>query len=303
MKLVLGVAIAITLMVVDHRRHDSLQQLRDTVAIVNYPIQLAAETPGDFIKWTSESISNYNHLLDENRRLNKENLLLQGGMQRFKALEEENQLLRDQLGASLRVGERVTLAEMTKVDLSPYRQQIWINRGSNAGVFTGQAVIDAHAIMGQVIEVTPFRSAILLITDTLHSIPVQVLRTGLRTVAKGTGRINNLELPYLPRSADVRVGDLLVSSGLGGRYPSDYPVARITSVGRDPNGATTIAAAPLARLAVDEQVMLVWSLDEKLQAVPVDEPAEEPAEESADEPVNEPADEPADEAEQGESEE
>jgi rod shape-determining protein MreC len=271
-------------MVVDHRRHDYLQPLRDTVALVNFPAQLAAETPGDFINWVTESISNYNHLLDENRRLKKENLLLQGGVQRFKALEEENQLLRDQLGASLRVGERVTLAEMTKVDLSPYRQQIWINRGSNAGVFTGQAVIDAHAIMGQVIEVTPFRSTILLITDTLHSIPVQILRTGLRTVAKGTGRVNNLELPYLPASADVRVGDLLVSSGLGGRYPADYPVARITSVGRDVNGATMIAAAPLARLAVDEHVMLVWSLDEKLQAVPVVEP-------------------PADEAVPGESEE
>ena len=260
-------------MIADHR-YDKMQTVRDGIAFINYPVQLLAELPSNTSNWINKSFISYTLLLQENETLRNKNQELQGMMLRFEALEEENHHLRDQLGASLRVGERVTLAEMIKVDLSPYRQQIWIDRGSAAGVFVDQAVIDAHAIMGQVIEVTPFRATILLITDSLHSIPVRVARTGLRTIAKGTGRIDNLELPYLPASADVRVGDLLISSGLGGRYPSDYPVARITSVGRDVTGAKAVSATPLARLAEDKQVMLVWNLDDKLKAAPIEDSGE-----------------------------
>ena len=252
---------AVGLLIANHKT-DKLQPLQDSIAVVAYPIQLAAEIPADIVDWIGETFSTHTSLLEENRLLHRENQQLRGQMLRFESLEEENAHLREQLGATLRVGERVTLAELTNVDLSPYRQQVWINKGSNAGVYAGQAVVDAHAVMGQVTEVTPFRATVLLITDTLHSIPVKILRTGLRTLAHGSGRIDRLELPYLPDNADVIVGDLLVTSGLGEHFPADYPVARVTAVDRDPgSGFRTVVATPLARLAQDKEVMLVWQSD------------------------------------------
>jgi rod shape-determining protein MreC len=125
-------------------------------------------------------------------------------------------------------------------------------------------VIDAHAIMGQITEVTPFRAKVIMITDPMHAIPVRVLRSGLLTVAKGTGRVDSLELPFLPNSADISVGDLLISSGLGGRYPADYPVARVTQIDQDSStGAPVVYAMPLAKLAQSRDVMLVWQIDQR----------------------------------------
>jgi rod shape-determining protein MreC len=234
---------------------------------------MIAAVPANVFGWLNEQITSHQTLISTNRRLTAENSELQGRMLRFQALEEENSRLRTQLSASLSVGDRVTLAELVGVNLSPYKQEVIIGRGSTAGVYSGQAVINDKGVMGQVTRVTPFRSTVLLITDTLHSIPVRVLRTGLRTIALGTGRIDRLELPYLPDSANIRVGDMLVTSGLGGRFPPDYPVARITSIekGKDMR-ASIVVATPLANLAQDHDVMLVWSIDGSL-----DLPAEETA--------------------------
>lgn len=250
------------MLIADHKSN-KLQPLKDGLAIITYPIHLIAEIPANFAGWIGETFSSHTTLLSDNAQLRQQNRQLKGMMLRFESLEEENNQLREQLGASLRVGERVTLAELTNVDLSPYRQQVWINKGSNAGVHIGQAVVDAHAIMGQVTQVTPFRATVLLITDSLHSIPVQILRTGLRTIAHGSGRIDKLELPYLPDNADIHVGDLLVTSGLGEHFPADYPVARITAIDLDPaSRIRTVIATPLAKLAQDKNVMLVWQAEQ-----------------------------------------
>jgi len=264
--------IAVVLMVMDHK-YQRLEVLRNSVAVASEPLFMIAGVPANVFGWLNEQITSHQTLISTNRRLTAENSELQGRMLRFQALEEENSRLRTQLSASLSVGDRVTLAELVGVNLSPYKQEVIIGRGSTAGVYSGQAVINDKGVMGQVTRVTPFRSTVLLITDTLHSIPVRVLRTGLRTIALGTGRIDRLELPYLPDSANIRVGDMLVTSGLGGRFPPDYPVARITSIekGKDMR-ASIVVATPLANLAQDHDVMLVWSIDGSL-----DLPAEETA--------------------------
>jgi rod shape-determining protein MreC len=256
--------IAIVLMVLDHK-YQRLEMLRNSVSIASEPLFMLARIPADAVSWIDEQVTSHQTLISENRRLSDENRELQGSMLRFRALEEENSRLRTQLSASLNVGDRVTLAELVGVNLSPYRQEVIIGRGSTAGIYLGQAVINDKGVMGQVTRTTPFRSTVLLITDTLHSIPVRVLRTGLRTIAIGTGRIDRLELPYLPDSANIRVGDMLVTSGLGGRFPPDYPVARITSIesGKEMR-ASTVVATPLANLAQDHDVMLVWSIDGSL---------------------------------------
>jgi rod shape-determining protein MreC len=260
-------------MFTDHR-DDRLDTFRNVIAYTSQPLFVLASIPADTFGWIDEQVSTHQTLIEENRRLAAENRELQGRMLRFRALEEENGRLRTQLSASLSVGDRVTLAELVGVNLTPYRQEVIIGKGTTAGVYPGQAVINDKGVMGQVTRITPFRSTVLLITDSLHSIPVRVLRTGLRTIAHGTGRIDRLELPYLPDSANIQVGDMLVTSGLGGRFPPDYPVARITSIdmGNDMR-ASTVVATPLANLAQDHEVMLVWSIDGSLDLT-TDEPAE-----------------------------
>ncbi|MBZ4024176.1 rod shape-determining protein MreC, partial [Rhodobacter sp. TJ_12] len=170
----------------------------------------------------------------ENKRLHQENLTLSARLQRFDALESENERLRNLLGSAFKVGERVLIAELLQVDLDPYRQQVLVDKGTLSGVFVGQPVLDANAVMGQVERANPLTSTVLLITDARHSLPVKVNRNGLRSIATGSGLIDQLNLLHVPKKADIRVGDLLVTSGLGGTYPPGYPVARVTEVSIEP---------------------------------------------------------------------
>ena len=169
--------------------------------------------------------------------------------------------LRDLLGSSFKIGDRVLIAELLSVDLDPYRQQVLVNKGTSSGVFVGQPVLDANAVMGQVVRVNPCPRPCCLITDASHGLPVQVNRNGLRTVAQGTGFVNRLELPHLPKNADVQVGDLLVTSGLGGHFPPGYPVARVAEVRQEPGKPfATVIAEPTASLDRSREVLLVWTL-------------------------------------------
>jgi rod shape-determining protein MreC len=239
-----------------------LEGIRAAVSFVTYPLQYVAQAPAALIDSISESFRSREHLAEENYRLQEENQKLRGRMLRFESLEAENIRLRGQLGAALKLGDRVSLAEIAAVDLDPYKHQVAINRGSLAGVFPGQAVVDAKAVMGQVSHTSPLSATVLLITDSGHSLPVRVLRNGLRTIAVGTGQIDRLELPYVLPNADIRVGDLLVTSGLGGHFPPDYPVARVVALDTSKTGLFgRVVAEPLARLGRAQEVMLVWSID------------------------------------------
>jgi len=263
-RVLIAAGLSIALIVADHRQQH-LEQLRSTLAVIVYPLHYLASLPDTLGQALQGRLAKEEELRRSNRELQRDNLMLRARMQQFESLESENRRLRDLLGSSIRIGERVLIAELLSVDLDPYRQQVLINKGSATGIFPGQPVLDANAVMGQVVQVNPLTSSVLLITDASHALPVQINRNGLRTIAAGTGLINRLELSHLPNNADVREGDLLVTSGLGGHFPPGYPVARVAEVRHEPGKPfATVIATPTARLDRSREVLLVWTLPTSL---------------------------------------
>lgn len=172
------------------------------------------------------------------------------------------------------------IAELVAVEQDPFRQQVLINKGKTSGLFVGQPVVDANAVVGQVTHINPFSASVLLITDAAHALPVQVHRNGLRTIALGTGLINRLELPHLPNNADIKVGDLLTTSGMGGSFPPGYPVAEVIDVRREPGQPfASVIAQTTAHLDRIREVLLVWTLDPDIVAdsMPIEEDEAQPA--------------------------
>lgn len=259
MRLAIAVALSLVLLISDSRyRH--LEFLRSTLAVALYPIQYAAALPARLSRSVDGRLATEAELRERNTQLQRESLELKGRMQTFAAMQAENRRLRDLLGSSFKLRDRVLVAKLLEVDLDPYRQQVLVDKGSSSGIFVGQPVLDADAVMGQVVRTSPLTAMVLLITDAAHSLPVQINRNGLRTVASGSGLINQLDLLHLPKNADVRVGDLLVTSGLGGVFPPGYPVARITDVREDPGSHfASVLAEPTARLDRSHEVLLVWT--------------------------------------------
>jgi rod shape-determining protein MreC len=256
----LGVSLlSIALMTIDHRQHH-LDSMRSALSVVVYPLQLLVDLPGNTIDWFRESLSTRRQLQEENFSLRKQQLILNTQLQKLEALESENRHLRALLDSSFQVGERpMLIAALLSVDMDPYRHQIEINKGSLDNLFEGQPLLDSRGIMGQLIHVGPFTSTAMLITDPAHAIPVQINRNGLRTIALGTGKLDQLELPNIPNNVDIQVGDLLVSSGLGGRFPPGYPVAEVVEVEQDPGRAfSRVLARPRAQLDRSREVLLVW---------------------------------------------
>ncbi len=255
-----GVALlSIALMTIDHRQHH-LDSVRSALSVVVYPLKLLVDLPGNTVDWFRESLSTRRQLQEENFSLRKQQQVLNTQLQKLESLEAENRHLRALLDSSFQVGERpMLIAALLSVDMDPYRHQIEINKGSLDNLFEGQPLLDSRGVMGQLIHVGPFTSTAMLITDPAHAIPVQVNRNGLRTIALGTGKFDQLELPNIPNNADIQVGDLLVSSGLGGRFPPGYPVAEVTEVEQDPGRAfSQVLARPRAQLDRSREVLLVW---------------------------------------------
>jgi rod shape-determining protein MreC len=186
--------------------------------------------------------------------------LLMARLQKLSSLKVENIRLRELLKSSKKVNENVLIGELLAVDLEPFTRKITINKGSRENIYLGQPLIDANGVMGQTIHVNPFTSTAMLITDPNHAIPVQVNRNGLRAIAIGNGSPDVLEIPYLPNSADIVEGDLLTSSGLGGRFPPDYPVAIVNYVFKDASKPyAVVTATPTAHLETSREVLLVWT--------------------------------------------
>lgn len=251
--------VSLALMVLDHR-DDHLSRLRQAYSVLVYPIQMSVNLPFKTWQWASISLADRAALLSENAELKAEQLSYNVRLQRMAALEAENTRLRAILDSSARVGDRVLVAQILAVDLDPYRQRFWINRGLGDGVFVGQALLDANGVAGQIVRVEPFTSEAVLISDADHAVPVSVNRNGLRTIVVGTGDSGRLSLPYLTNSADIVPGDLLVSSGLGGVFPSGYPVGWVLDVHRRPGQSfAEVIAEPAAELDRDREVLLVWT--------------------------------------------
>ncbi len=264
-------------MFADHRQHH-LQAVRSALAVVTYPLQVLAQLPATATDWAASTFASRRQLAADYAELREANLLLMARLQKLDALESENLRLRNLLDSSIKVGERVLIGELIAMDLDPYTQRVTINKGSTSGVYDGQPVLDADAVMGQVVQTTPFTSDVLLVTDPSHALPVQVQRNGLRSIAVGTGRNSQLELPYLPINADIQEGDLLVTSGLDGTFPAGYPVAVVSAVSRRAGEAFPyVVATPRAHLDRVREVLLVWTMT-PLQVAKAKEQAREQAE-------------------------
>lgn len=256
-RFILLLILAIALMVLDHR-NEHLVEVRKDLAALLHPVQLLVSAPTKISRSVSESFTSRDRLAEENRRLQQEALILNARMLRMEALEAENARLRALLDSTKKVGDQILIAEILSVDLNPFRNMILINRGSDDGAYVGQAVIDANGVIGQITRDRRVSSEAMLITDVDHAIPVELVRNRLRTIAVGTGELDRLSLPYLPVSADIRTGDLLITSGLGGKFPPGYPVGTVRDVRRVTGlPFLEIYAEPAAALNRIREVLLI----------------------------------------------
>ncbi|MGY1891572.1 rod shape-determining protein MreC [Pseudomonas sp. SDT291_1_S447] len=256
--LVLAV-LSVALMVVD-ARFDLLKPARKQASLVLMDAYWITDLPGRLWEGIASQFGSRTELFAENEKLKTENLLYQGRMQKLAALTEQNVRLRELLNSSALVNEKVEVAELIGMDPNPFTHRIIINKGERDGVVLGQPVLDARGLMGQVVELMPYTSRVLLLTDTTHSIPVQVNRNGLRAIASGTGNPERLELRHVADTADIKEGDLLVSSGLGQRFPAGYPVATVKEVIHDSGQPFAIVrAVPTAALNRSRYLLLVFS--------------------------------------------
>lgn len=258
MRIVAFILASLIMMTVDHRQ-GHLEKVRSALSVFVYPLQYTANLPVMATDWVSEAFVTRASLMEENARLRDEQLVLSSKVQKVETLKAENERLREMLQSSEKLDERVLIAELLAVDLQPFRHQIVINKGQREGVYDGQPIVDANGVMGQIVHVGPFSSTVLLLTDPSHAIPIQINRNGLRSVAVGTGQSHILQLEHLPNNVDIREGDLVVSSGLGSRFPPGYPVGVVYNISRVPGEPfAKVTIIPSAQLEKSREVLLVW---------------------------------------------
>jgi len=256
-RLILLVILSVTLMVLDHQ-NQHLIGVRKILSVALQPIQALVSAPSSIGRNVSKSVASRADLRAENLRLRQEALVVNARLQRMTALEAENARLRALLDSTARVDDSILIAEIVSVDMNPFRNTIVINKGGRDGAYVGQAVIDADGIVGQITRDRHFSSEAMLVTDIDHAIPVELARNRLRTIAVGSGEQNQLSLPFLPISADVRDGDILISSGLGGTFPPGYPVGVVRAI-RSVTGQPflEVDAEPAAALNRIREVLLI----------------------------------------------
>jgi len=252
-------------------RFGYLERVRFGLGYLTTPVYWVADTPARVSFWIDDVFVSRTDLLEENEQLREALLVAQRELQLLESLASENNRLRDLREATQVIPGEVLPAEIINVSPDPYAKRVLINKGAEDGVFIGQALLDANGLMGQVVEVLPFTSWVLLITDSHHVTPVEVNRNGERALARGSrSTASELELEFVTQTQDMLAGDLLVSSGMGQVYPKNYPVAEITSVYADPGqDFATVTARPLADLASTRHVMLVFASEETLIPEPV----------------------------------
>lgn len=247
-------------------RFGYLERVRYGLGYVTTPVYWVADIPTRISFWIDDVFVSRTDLLEENERLREDLLVAQRELQLLESLASENSRLLDLREATQVIAGEVMPAEIINVSPDPYSKRVLINKGSEDGVFLGQALLDAKGLMGQVDEVLPFSAWVLLITDSHHITPVEVNRNGERALARGSrSTASELELEFVTQTQDMMAGDLLVSSGMGQVYPKNYPVAEVTSVYSDPGqDFATVKARPLAQLASTRHVMLVFASEERV---------------------------------------
>ena len=263
LRLIIAVIVAITLLIADNRlgAFSKVRQYLDTAVS---PFYFLANGPRRFLDQISETFATRERLQFENQALRKELLVRSGESQLLEQFKQENARLRELLGSPLRQNEQMTVAQVLSGNSTPYRDQVVIDKGTNDGVYEGQPVISDKGVVGQVIAVSELTSRVLLICDTSHALPVQVLRNDIRVIASGGGCADNLILEALPANIDIRVGDVLVTSGLGGRFPEGYSVGVVSSVKVDNQRAySVIDVRPSAELQRLRYLLLLWGASDQ----------------------------------------
>ena len=257
-RLALALAMSVMLIVLDFKL-DAFSTTRVFLNSLVSPVQYLANLPGQLLNASAQRLTSQQALIEENEQLTNRLLLQNEKLQRFEALEQENKELRRLLDAPVRQNMRKMVAELMAVDNTPYSQQIVINKGAIDGVYLGQSILDERGIVGQVMDVGTTNSRVLLISDVTHSIPVRSIRNNGRFIASGSGAIDELYLTHVAHSADIREGDVLVSSGLGEVFPEGYPVAEVIQVIRDESRPfAQVTIAPQARLNRLKYLLLLW---------------------------------------------
>lgn len=247
-RLVLVLFCSALLIFFDHKMA-SFESVRGYLQSLVSPLQYLANTPKQLLTWTSTNITTRRQLMAENQQYRLNELSFHEEAMQLDILKQENDRLRSLLASPLRSEIKKMVAEVISVDSDPYSHQIVINRGAGDGVYEGQPVLDALGIVGQILHVGQTSSRVILITDISHAVPVRVQRNGLRLLASGSGQIERLIHNFVPQSADVKTGDILVTSGLGGKYPEGYPVAKVSFVSNDESREfVRVFSTPIAQI-------------------------------------------------------
>lgn len=247
------------LLIAGHLRWGWLQAVESRLSVLATPFYWLADVPYRVGDWSRHSFQDWRSLQTENAELRNEQLILNAKVTKMAALAAENARLRQLLNSSAHVDDSVLIAELVAVAPDPLRHIVVINKGVDAGVYVGQAVIDGHGLVGQVIEVSRYFSRVLQISDSTHAVPVQVNRNGVRAIAEGTGVSDELQLSHVAASNDIKAGDLLVTSGMGGGFPPGYPVAVVTAVDTgEGQSFLKVTARPTALLDQSRHLLLVF---------------------------------------------
>ena len=258
-RLALSLLLSVALILFDHK----LNGFGTTRVYLNSlvsPLQYLANLPGQLLNASASRFVSHDRLFDDNARLTRDAMVMKGQLQRFTFLQEENNRLRRLLNSPVQDHTRKVVAEIMAVDNNPYSHQIVINKGAINGVFEGQAVLNDKGIVGQIMQVSSTNSRVLLIADVTHAIPVRVARNNVRLIVSGSGSLDELLIQHIAHSSDLKVGDILLSSGLGNIFPEGYPVATIISIIRDESRPfSQIRAKPIAQLDRLKYLLLLWS--------------------------------------------
>lgn len=238
---------------------ESFAAIRAAMTLPVAPIQYIVSWPTQVVDQLKTVIRSHDDLIKQNLQLQSDQLLLRSQLQRSLAIESENNYLKSLLSSSQKLHHKMLIAELLAFDTAPYVNQITLDKGSREGVYIGQPVLDANGVMGQVVQVGPITSRVILINDPRSGVAIQNTRNGLRTVAVGDSYTGKIKLLYVAKTADIKVGDIYITSGLGDKYPEGYPVGSVVAVKNDPTKPfAEIYLQPSAHLSSTRQVLLVW---------------------------------------------
>ena len=256
-KLIIFVVLSFILLIND-QRNNYLSILRNSIAIAIYPLQSAVEIPSRLTDWFDLRIKSKEILIKENQNLLSQQKINSSILQRYESLEQENERLKQILNAASNLDNKVEITRIISVNVNPYRHTIVIDKGERDGVYEGQVLLGADGVIGQILHTNFLTSEAILISDSDHALPVEINRNGLRTIVLGNGSYTKLDVPYIPNNADIEIGDLLVTSGLGGKFPSGYPVAKVNFIESDLSEQFyKVSAKPIAYLNQVRELMLL----------------------------------------------